>query len=561
MLVAPINKLVPTEERMIEFKGLNKRAMVEDGEMSAMKNLTSDGYPVLRPRNLRGKMTLPNDVVTPIQIISRYEHIAMLAKDSNNNVNFYFSGLKVSEVTGLNVNSTMVAINNKICFFPQHTYVELDRSGQVVKIREITPGVAFYGNLDASLPSEQILTNVSTSDAGQTITFSNVVPLSDFKVDDAISITGILTPTGGTAINVEVACPIKDITNSSITVPAETFIELTTEGVSTGILQLGVSAIQRVSPTFNYATDHIIEWNNRLWMACYEDNTIYACKLGDPTNWSYYQSTSLDSYYAEQGTDGEWTGVGAYSQHLIFFKEHSMTKIYGTAPSNFQITNTVCYGIEEGSSKSVVAINDMIFYKSPIGIMCYEGSAPYSVTDKFGDLKYKNCVAGTDGRKYYASFDAGTGDTHEYHLMVLDIDRAVWHEEDSTNFAGCCTHNNHLYFISGNNVWITDGDTASESNMDWMATFGPFDEYVENKKIYSKLSLRLNAKANSSANVYIKMDDGEWELVNTFSQAKEGGVFIPIVPRRCDRYSVKITGAGVVEFKALTRRYRVGGSL
>ena len=50
--------LAPMEERIIEFKGLNRRDYVEEGEMSDMKNLTSDNYPLLTPRNLRANLTL-----------------------------------------------------------------------------------------------------------------------------------------------------------------------------------------------------------------------------------------------------------------------------------------------------------------------------------------------------------------------------------------------------------------------------------------------------------------------------------------------------------------------
>ena len=88
--------------------------------------------------------------------------------------------------------------------------------------------------------------------------------------------------------------------------------------------------------------------------------------------------------------------------------------------------------------------------------------------------------------------------------------------------------------------------------------FGPFDEFVENRKIYSKLLLRLLRKGESKVDVFISINEGEWEKVYTFDPSKTGGDYIPIIPRICDRYSVKLEGQGECCIKSLTRRVRMG---
>ena len=312
---------------------------------------------------------------------------------------------------------------------------------------------------------------------------------------------------------------------------------------------------------------HVIEWNNRLWGASDEDNTIYACKLGDPTNWKYFQGTSLDSYYAQQGSDENFTGCAAYSAHLIFFKPNSMIKVYGTSPSTFQVNNTVCYGVEPGSEKSVAIVNDTVFYKSSIGIMAYDGGTPYGISDRF-NVKFSDAVGGTEGRKYYSSFVTEDGD---YELMVLDVDKGLWHKEDDVRFRSCCTLDGRLYFIEDvgtedfekDKAYIINPETATETKLqrDWMATFGAFDELIEDRKIYSRMSLRFIAQPGTKVAIYIKMDDGEWELVKKFAYAGTGGETVPIVPRRCDRFSIKVVGTGDCEIKSLTRRFRRGSKV
>ena len=257
-----------------------------------------------------------------------------------------------------------------------------------------------------------------------------------------------------------------------------------------------------------------------------------------------------------------------------------MARIYGSAPSSFQITNTKCFGVEEGSRASVVTINDTVFYKSVIGIMAYEGGTPYCISEKFAK-EFKNVVGGSEGQKYYASIQ--TKDVGP-ELMVLDIDKAVWHKEDSVKFKDTCTLDNKLLFVTHNSDGLTCGNDVitnsyllvgageptsgvvkvvnptnpTEGDVSWSATFGPFDEYIENRKIYSRLMLRLLPKAASEVNVYISINEGAWEKVYDFNLAKTGGDYIPIIPRRCDRYSVKVEGTGECCIKSLTRKVRRG---
>lgn len=567
--------LSPIEERILEFKGLNKKTVVEEGEMSDMWNLTADGYPVLKPRKPRGEMDLPADVKRPIRIVKRFGKLGVIAIDSSDGVSFYYDGTKVNEITNLTTSSYAVAINNRMCFFPQKYAIDITKEG-------VQAGT--YKKLEATFTAPLAGTAV-------TVTATEVyldVTKRLFNYDDAITISGTLgyTPSGGspTSMPIEVSCIIEDIvkggdndTTDRIWLPANTFIEVV--GAS-DITLVQETTITRKMPSL----DFIVEWNNRLWGCSNTDNTIYACKLGDPFNWEYYQGTGLDSYYAEQGTDELWTGIAEYSGHLIFFKPNSMTRVYGTSPSNYQITNTKAYGIEDGSSNSVLTINDTVFYKSAIGIMAYQGYVPQCISDKL-NRKFKNVVAGTEGTKYYASVIVEDGQSYEGALLVFDIAKGMWHKEDNLRFTNACKVGDKIYcatasasvllcdttvycdkdlmvstdLIEGKAIIINpDTPSESEANIEWRAVFGPFDEYIEEHKIYSKLAMRIKANGEASARVYISINEGSWEQVEYYEHVSTKGDFIPIIPRRCDRYSVKIEGKGNCEIKSLTRRVRQG---
>lgn len=562
-LVAPVIKLAPVEQRIIEFRGLNRRNHVEEGEMSDMKNLTSDNYPLLAPRPLRGEIALPAGVSRPLKMIVKYERIAMLAEKGNGDIAFFYDGNEITAVNDLTADSEIVAINTRICFFPQKTYLQLTRNGDSVTVGDYEK-IEQVGIVGSVLPTSPTAPMEYLGLYAISWTLDSVWP--KFAQGDAVDIEGTLRyKSAGTWSDPEpftasTTVKRKQENNPVIYVAAETFLEATAAN-PTNIELTGT--VKRSCPDIH----HVIEWNNRLWGVNDDENVVYACKLGDPTNWKYYQGTSLDSFYAQQGSDEKWTGCATYSNHLLFMKPNSMTRVYGTAPSNFQVANTVCYGVEPGSSNSIAVINDKVFYKSSIGIMAYEGGIPYAISDKF-NMKFRNVVAGTEGIKYYASIEKEDG-THE--LMTLDIDKAIWHKEDDVRFRDTCTLDGSMYFISDEDTAHFEEDklyavnpavpTETSAQRDWMAVFGPFDEYVEDHKIYSRMSLRFIAQAGSTLSISMKMDDGEWELIKVYEYVETGGDQVYIVPRRCDRFSIKIEGSGDIEIKSLTRRYRRGSGV
>ena len=589
-LVAPVAMLDPVEEQIMQFRGLNRRSYIEDGEMPDMKNLSADDYPLLSPRKSRYRVQLNSSIVKPLQIIARYGRLAMLATDSSENVSFWYDGVKRTSVTGLSTSTRMVAINTKVCFFPEKKYIEI-----------IPNGTGYTIGNTGSLEEEQTVSAATftlTSEYGKFAVSAG----HSLKYDDAISFSASVSYTdtnnASKTQTVSTSCIIEAVENTNtICIAADVF----------GITDADTSKPMTITATLkrtmgNIQLDHVIEWNNRLWGASNNDNTIYACKLGDPTNWQYFQGTSLDSYYATQGTDGVWTGVAAYSGHIIFFKPNGMCRIYGTAPSNYQVTNTKCYGVEDGSSLSVVTINDVVYYKSLVGIMAYTGGTPVCISDKL-TTEFANVVAGSEGSKYYATIQKKVNE-NAFELVVFDIEKGVWLREDELKIRSCCAINNRLYVSTYEGTSLVCSDTlycdpylveksinsqgavyimnpaereddwadliAWNYNDDthlyepeyetikWRAVFGPFHEYLETKKIYSKLALRLKANAESSASIYISIDDGDWELVKEYPEVSTSGERIPIIPRRCDRYSIKVEGEGGCELVSLTRHVRRG---
>ena len=74
--------------------------------------------------------------------------------------------------------------------------------------------------------------------------------------------------------------------------------------------------MERRVPDFDFVT----EQGNRVWGCSRKENTIYACALGDPTNWYSYRGIASDSYAVSVGSDGAFTGAASCMGYVLFFR-------------------------------------------------------------------------------------------------------------------------------------------------------------------------------------------------------------------------------------------------
>ena len=95
----------------------------------------------------------------------------------------------------------------------------------------------------------------------------------------------------------------------------------------------GPVQVERKIPDLDFVT----ECDNRVWGCSSKENVIYACKLGDPTNWFSYRGIAADSYAVTVGSDGPFTGAATCMGYALFFKENALHKLYGSKPSDFQL--------------------------------------------------------------------------------------------------------------------------------------------------------------------------------------------------------------------------------
>ncbi len=306
--------------------------------------------------------------------------------------------------------------------------------------------------------------------------------------------------------------------------------------------------------------DYLTECENRVWGCSSKENVIYGSKLGDPTNWFSYRGIAADSYAVTVGSDGAFTGAATCMGSALFFKENSLHKLYGSRPSDFQLSSLHCRGVAKNAAKSLCVLNETLYYLSTDGVMAWDGSLPTKVSNALDSSRLANAqsVAGgaLDGR-YYLYLTRG----ENARMLVYDTERGLWQEEDVCSEEIAST-GGQLYLWDGNSLWAADPSREPDwENTDGTETSIPFElvtgEIRQDKteeQYLSRLTLRMDAEAQSKIEVSVSYDGGSWEKLATLASDRKRQCFdIPFVPRRCGILQLRLSGTGQITLRSIAK--------
>lgn len=374
--------------------------------------------------------------------------------------------------------------------------------------------------------------------------------------------------------------------------------------------------------------DYVCESQNRLWGCFYgysngkTINEIYCCALGDFKNWRQYQGLSTDSWTGSVGSDGQWTGAVNYLGYPTFFKENRIHRVTISTEGAHRIDETVCRGVQKGSSKSLVVVNETLYYKSTKDVCAYQGGFPQGVSQALGTAVYTDAVAGAANGKYFISM---YDESDNSQLFVYDINKGIWLHEDGTRIEGFARVDNELYGhtpivnntggdiitmlgslpdlyhdaiwsntapVSPNtgdfwydtssspavlkqwsgSAWTTVTDPRHlDTTFGWGAISGiQYYEYPENKRL-SRYNIRMRMEAGSGVTVYLRYDGDiagaestpatDWVKVAEISAPETADInhyVLPIRPHRCDHMQIAIEGEGNVQIYSIAKVLEVG---
>lgn len=308
--------------------------------------------------------------------------------------------------------------------------------------------------------------------------------------------------------------------------------------------------------------DFVTECDNRVWGCSSRENVIYACKLGDPTNWFSYRGIAADSYAVTVGSDGPFTGAATCMGYALFFKENTLHKLYGSKPSDFQLSSLRCRGVARNAARSLCVLNETLYYLSSDGVMAWDGSIPAKVSaalDAGRLANVKQAVGGALDGRYYLHVSR----ENEVRLLVYDTERGLWHEEDVCSFEMAST-GGQLYLWDGRALWAADPsrETAgqrsegTEQGVEFALTTGDLGLDSPEERYLSRLTLRLDAACRSQVTVEVSYDGGPWE--NAAALTVEGprrNCDLHLVPRRCASLRLRLWGYGQITLRSLAKTF------
>ena len=507
-MVLPKIKAEPVKKdgQIIKFGGIRYGEGATFGELEESRNLSSALLPVLTQR--KGRKTVAA-YGSPTGLYARGK---LCVVDGSS---FIYDGITAGTVTP--GEKQFAAINTKIVIFPDKKYYDTDKGE--------------FGDLEAAF------TGASVSFAANSITKSGAGFDALFSAGDAIDISG---------------CTARPENNKTVIARSVTAAVIT---FSAGSLSAGTEASVTLKRSVPELTC-ICESDNRIWGA--SGSVIYASSLGDPKNFYVYDGLSTDSYSVAVGTDGEFTACIAYSNGVLFWKENCVHKLLGNQPSNYELYTYVLQGAKEGSEKSLVIINEVLYYHGRGGVFAFTGGAPELISENFGARRYSGAVAGSDGERYYISMKDEAG---VWGLFVYDTLRGVWLREDDTRCDDFAYLSGGLYYLDHvtKKIMLAGQDDKEEGKLEWLASFAPFTEEIMGKKCYSKLLFRFEIEPEAWVQIYISRDKGPFKKV--YTALKHGGHTAYIKPERCDTFRVKLTGKGSVKIKQFAREFEIGSEV
>ncbi|MGM9558152.1 MAG: hypothetical protein ACI3VP_07840 [Oscillospiraceae bacterium] len=311
--------------------------------------------------------------------------------------------------------------------------------------------------------------------------------------------------------------------------------------------------------------DIIFEHENRLWGA--KGKEIFASKLGDPFNWNCFEGLSTDSYYLQTQDKGEIT-AGISFGYPRFFRQDSMTTVYGSMPSAFQTQRTELAGVKSGEKKSLERMGGLLFWLSADGIVIFDGSKTYLQEQVFGDWTISKVISKAGGRKLYMAADLGKHPLADGErlkaVLCYDAESGLWTKENDPGIKSMTYMDGTVYALKSDGIITMNGlcgKEAAEIGISSYAEFGDFTDGDLNRKAVSRVQLRMELEEGAWVNILIGYDGEEWTRIQSLEAGKKRSVYIPVIPRRSDHYRIRIEGVGKWTLYSMARELYIGSAV
>lgn len=583
----------------VQFGGLRHHINCGDGEIYDMQNLTAENYPLISVRKKRGKLE-GNVSAEATQI---YADNGVFLQVDEFGVS-YNGNRFLSEIEDYQ-NTSFVRYGDRVVMMPDRKVLNLKYRiiGWLTSVDDMPETAERYdafailkgpddyevyvwdgtkwisnGKLVAGMEADNGPELALFEDGtiyGEKAT-ANTIRLPNetykyfmeagFKVGDAVTISGCTTvPENNKIAIIREIEPVGLESASGVLIRFSDYcFRMPVDDKGDPVIQYQESSvsIKREVPKLKVLFEH----ENRLWGA--NGKEIFASKLGDPFNWNCFDGLSTDSFYLQTQDKGEIT-AGISFGYPRFFREDSITTVYGSMPSAFQTQVTELLGVKQGEQLSLERMGGILLWLSNKGIVMYDGDTTYLQDQVFGDWKLSKVISKADAAKCYVHADIGPNPLADGErltaLFCYDMSKGVWTKENDPSIRSMTYMNGVIYALAGAQIIMLDsaGDLSGEIGaIESFAEFGDFSDGSPNRKAISKVQLRMEVGEGAFVLVKIRYNSsGEWMTIKTIEAGNKRSVYIPVIPHRCDHYRIRIEGTGDWTLYSMARELYVGSAV
>ena len=570
-----------SREMISTFAGYDHNRSIAANAFYDMKNMSSDGYPLLQSRARRGVV---RQMETPQGILAKD---AMAWADGGK---LYYNGAEIMGLTLTEGEKQLVSMGAYLLIWPDKKYLNTKdltdfggleasyaSSGTVTyllcgadgsplsKVSATKPeepkGGEYWIDTTQTPHSLMMWSESSEMWIGVATVYTKIQAVGigkPFREGDGVEISGAAY--GGDSDVVQ--AQFEELNGTKIIYAKDEDYIVVVGLVDVAVTQTtGTVTVSRSVPDMDY----VCESQNRVWGCKYgmvdgkAVNELYCCALGDFKNWNRFLGIATDAWAASVGSDGAWTGAANYLGYPTFFKENVIHRIAISSAGAHQVTETVGRGVQNGSGKSLCVVNEVLYYKAREGVCAYDGSFPSAVGEALGDVRYHSAVGGGCGGKYYLSMQDGA---NAWHLFCYDTAKGLWHREDDLH-ALCFTQmDGELYAIDAETkqlLALHGSQGTPETAVKWAAETGLIGYTTVEQKYVSRFNLRMLLPRGSRADMYIQYDsDGVWHHCGHMEGVGTKSFLLPVRPRRCDHFRLRIEGEGDVRVYSFAKILETG---
>lgn len=307
--------------------------------------------------------------------------------------------------------------------------------------------------------------------------------------------------------------------------------------------------------TLSYLTDSVpalrwvTVWQGRLWGV--KDGKIYASAFNDYSDWnldtadeSLAKNAWISETQANIRSDGEFTGIITYDNHVLGFKREFIHQTSNTK-NPFRLTDISAKGAI--SDLAICECAQILFYVSDDGIYSYTGGYPERISDKLNISSYKGAVLGSWDNVLYVYIPS------ENFIFTYCPEVSAWGGIVCTDtIIGMTNNENSLYALTsdGNVKQIPSGEYGEFEFTTDLTLNGELQE----KRIKKA---RLRCIIPPGGNVKLKYG----ERIISDSGNKTGEVILSALVRQtCDfGHKLEISGTGDCRIEYMQLETSYGG--